>query len=60
MTCKHYKPKESRGMAAVGYAICAHQPRWTFFAPTFHCAKHESAEPEVIEARRPWATKGNK
>jgi hypothetical protein len=59
-TCQHYKPKESRSMAAVGFALCSHGPRWQFNAPTHSCKKHESASPEVIEARKPWALKGTR
>ena len=47
-------------MAKVGYARCLLGPRWQFNAPKHSCAKHESASPEVIEARRPWALKGTK
>jgi hypothetical protein len=60
MTCQHYKPKESRAMAAQGFAICALGPRWQFNAPTHSCDKHERAPAEVIEARRAWAMKGRK
>ena len=57
LTCRNYAPKESGAMAKQGYAICKLQPKWTYFAPTHSCSKHEPAPPEVIEARRKWAGK---
>ena len=63
-TCQNWdlrgKTLEQRQMARLQFGLCKLGTRWTFFAPTHTCTKHESATPEVIEARRKWATKGSK
>lgn len=59
LTCVHWQPKQSGPIARHGYAICAHMPKWTFFAPSETCERHKSAAPEVIEARLKWEAKRN-
>jgi len=50
-SCQNWKPRESGAMARQGFAICGHQPRWTYFSPHHSCGKHEPAPAEIVAKR---------
>jgi hypothetical protein len=54
LTCAHWRPKDSGSMARHGFAICSHEARWTFFALTHTCNRHQGAPEEVAQARIKW------